>query len=176
MPPATVMIIRHGEKPPVSGNGVTDQGDVDDYSLTVRGWMRAGALIGYFATPHDGIVTPEVIHAAAPFTKGNSVHGRRPLQTVTPLAQALAIPLKSGVAAGDEAALIEKLRDETRPTLISWEHHAIRAIVEGLLIPAFSTEFPDRFDLVWLFTRNGETYDFRQINQHLFVDDAPLQV
>jgi hypothetical protein len=173
MPLDTVMIIRHGEKPPAFGNGVSDQGELDEYSLAVRGWTRAGALIGFFGHDHDGIVRPDFICAAEPVSKGASLHGRRPLETVTPLALALNIELNSSVAVGNEQGLVTLLKGETRTTLISWEHHAIKTIVQKVLIPGFATDFPNRFDLVWLFTKSGTGYTFVEINQHLLADDAP---
>jgi hypothetical protein len=172
MPPDTVMIIRHGEKPPHFGNGVSDQGDIDDYSLAVRGWTRAGALIGFFGHDHRGIVRPAIIYAASPVSRGASLHGRRPVETVTPLALALDIPLDSSIAVGSERDLVRALTDETRPALISWEHHAIKDIVK-ILIPGFAIDFPERFDVVWLFTKSRTTYSFIEVNQSLLVNDAP---
>lgn len=51
MPNTLVMIIRHAEKPVPGGAdfGVTEQGEVDPASLTVRGWQRAGGLCSFFS-------------------------------------------------------------------------------------------------------------------------------
>lgn len=65
--PSLVMFIRHGEKPPPDGGppvGVMSDGSIDQHSLTVRGWTRAGPLIGFFGTAHDGIANPTTIFAA----------------------------------------------------------------------------------------------------------------
>jgi len=64
--PTLVMFIRHGEKPlPAGGtpNGVALDGSEDKHSLTVRGWVRAGSLIGFFSSAHDGVETPTKIFA-----------------------------------------------------------------------------------------------------------------
>lgn len=43
--PATLMVVRHAEKPPDSGNprDIDADGDNDKHSLVVTGWARAGA-------------------------------------------------------------------------------------------------------------------------------------
>ncbi|MER9191238.1 hypothetical protein [Mesorhizobium australicum] len=52
MPNKLVMIIRHAEKPIPGGPdlGVTEQGESDPASLTVRGWQRAGGLCRFFTS------------------------------------------------------------------------------------------------------------------------------
>ena len=45
--PTKIMIIRHGEKPTIKNQppfGVTQDGEQDWESLTVRGWLRAAGL------------------------------------------------------------------------------------------------------------------------------------
>ena len=167
-------MIRHGEKPPDFGNGVDEQGNVDDYSLAVRGWTRAGAIISFFSHDHDKIVRPEMIYAAKPNAKPPSPHGRRPSQTVTPLAQSQNIPFNFDIEVGKEPDLVTAVRSETRTTLISWEHKAIKGIVDKLLITGFATDFPERFDVVWIFEKAGATYAFTEVSQSLLVNDAGI--
>lgn len=174
MPPPIVMMIRHGEKPPSFGAGVTHHGAQDDYSLAVRGWTRAGALIAFFSHPRGSIVTPQIIYAAAPVEKGSSLHGRRPLQTVKQLADARGITLDASHAVGEEQKLAKAILNATVPVLVSWEHHALTDIVNPLLIPGFTTKYPDdRFDLVWLLTWSGSAYAFGEANQGLLPGDVP---
>jgi hypothetical protein len=55
MPPANIMLMRHGEKPVAQGVapfGVTADGVHCVHSLTPRGWQRAGALIALFVNGH----------------------------------------------------------------------------------------------------------------------------
>jgi hypothetical protein len=50
-----IILIRHAEKPlhtSGSPHGVNQQGQLDPHSLTVTGWIRAGALVGLFAPSH----------------------------------------------------------------------------------------------------------------------------
>ena len=53
-----IMLIRHAEKPlhpSGSPHGVDQEGQQDPHSLTVTGWIRAGALIELFAPSTGGI-------------------------------------------------------------------------------------------------------------------------
>lgn len=177
-----VMIIRHGEKPDGSGpQGVLPSGAVDDHSLTVAGWTRAGALVGLFdprgtSGPlplRPGLARPAAVMAANP--DGAS---KRPAQTVTPLAAALGATLDTGLAKGQEKELAARLAAVTQPTLVAWEHESIPAIVAhlGAVDPAPPSSWPgDRFDLVWCFTPRGDgSFAFAQVPQLLLAGDGPV--
>ena len=82
-----IMLIRHAEKPlhpSHSPHGVNPDGQEDAHSLTVTGWMRAGALVELFA-PSRGdspaeLRRPDTIYASA-YAGG---HSKRSMQTVSP--------------------------------------------------------------------------------------------
>jgi hypothetical protein len=173
--PDVVMFIRHGEKPPKDGSpplGVLPDGSTDAHSLTVRGWTRAGALIGFFASAHDGIERPTTIFAAR-FTDRKGPHGRRPLETVTPLAEALSVPLNTDFAVGDEEQLASAILAAQGAVLVSWEHHNIPLIIAGLGVADFGREWPDdRFDLAWVFRAQGGRFVFTQVGQRLLSGDG----
>jgi hypothetical protein len=57
------MFIRHAEKPGDGENGVTPDNIFDKESLTLRGWQRAGALIGLFIAQPK--MKPTAIFASA---------------------------------------------------------------------------------------------------------------
>jgi len=162
--PPLVMLIRHGEKPPDGGglpNGVDDDGNVSEFSLTPKGWSRAGALVKFFRVPSvAGIETPKVIYAAAPVQKKGSPHGCRPSETVTPLAQAAGpgVRFDTTFAVTQEGSLVQAILQEPGVVLVCWEHHALTTIVQGLLSdPTFTLPYDGtRFDLVWLL-RPGDT-------------------
>ena len=83
LPPKRIIFIRHAEKPD-SGNGdrgVAPDGSVDDESLTIRGWQRAGALTLFFFTRSE--IKPSVIFASG---IGHDSKSKRPIETVTALA------------------------------------------------------------------------------------------
>lgn len=70
---ATILIIHHAEKPndpkaPWPGDGFTEQGGVDDKSLVIRGWQRAGSWAALFGTGlgGDDFPQPSAIYAAGP--------------------------------------------------------------------------------------------------------------
>jgi broad specificity phosphatase PhoE len=170
MPPQTVMLIRHGEKPPDAGGppyGIDETGTTDKHSLIVRGWTRAGALIGYFAEAAAGVVVPMHLFAA-----GNaSSHGKRAGQTLAPLSGARGLPVDTTYTLGDEAGLAAAALALADPVLIAWEHRAIPSIVRALGLADFATEWPDRFDLVWILERGAGGYAFGSVPQRLLEGD-----
>jgi hypothetical protein len=175
-PPSLIMFIRHGEKPRKDGIGplgVTPAGAPDIHSLVVRGWIRAGALIGFFESAHDGIETPDVIFAASAGDDA-SPHGRRPSQTVTPLAMAQGIRLDTRFAVGSETVVAAEILRQDGAVLVCWEHHNISLIISALGVEDAPTAWADdRFDLVWLLRKSqAGLYSFNVINQDLMDDDA----
>ncbi|MER5544883.1 hypothetical protein ABT072_21065 [Streptomyces sp. NPDC002589] len=173
----TIMIIRHGEKPGTHASGSDENGRPDAKSLTRRGWERAGALPALFAPPKGqalkpGIVRPRTIYAAA--DQGPLAGAHRMRETVTPLARHLGITPDTTFAESQEAALAKAALSAPQPVLICWEHSRIPAIVNALGasnsgVPA---AWPNRFDLVWVFTRTHGSWAFRQVGQHLLPGDA----
>ena len=112
----TVMFIRHAEEPTGSAApyGITEAGAVDDRSLNVRGWTRAGALVelfdpcgadGNLAPTRPGISRPAMIFAPNP----GSNDSRRSQETVTPLAAALNLEVDTRFAKGQPADLAAAL-------------------------------------------------------------------
>jgi hypothetical protein len=188
-----VMVIRHGEKPTAKHQppyGVTADGEQDWESLTVRGWLRAGALETLF-DPSRGQVNqplakPTVIYASKPRDPGvaaeddDASKSKRPLQTVTPLAAKLQLTPILQFGKGDEAALAADVLRQTGVVLVAWQHEDIYDIAQHLVgtkppAPAIPTKkWPgDRFDLVWVFeppSSNGR-WKFFQVPQMLLKGD-----
>lgn len=52
MSPTRIMIIRHAEEHEV--DGITEEGQADPQSLTVRGWQRASALVPFVCSGERG--------------------------------------------------------------------------------------------------------------------------
>jgi hypothetical protein len=172
-----IMIIRHGEKPPSAGTpqGIDADGAADPHSLTVRGWTRAGALVELFA-PGNGSIRPGLARPTAIYAAGGTTgEGQRPRQTVAPLAARLGITVNTSHAKGGEAALAGEAAGRTGPTLISWQHEEIPAIVAalGTVTPAPPSAWPDsRFDLVWVLTPAASGWSLHQIPQLLLDGDS----
>ncbi|MBT2452696.1 hypothetical protein J7F03_37785 [Streptomyces sp. ISL-43] len=166
------MLIRHAEKPYAGDTGEDDEGNEDPGFLAVRGWRRAQELPALF--PHArgaGLPRPEVIFAAG----GKEGAPARCRQTVETLATALRTPVRAEFGLGAEPALARAVLAARMPVLVCWEHtgmpRLIRALgAQGVLgLPA---AWPDRYDLVWTFTRRQGVWSFRELPQHLLAGDA----
>lgn len=177
-PPAQILIIRHGEKPPAFGPpaGIKEDGRQDDHSLIVRGWQRAGALVEYFANPRDAAVQrPTWLYSPPKHGKAGD-HGR-PYQTLCPLAEKLGTEIDTRFTLDEEAQLVTDVRSRTGVVLISWEHKRIHTIANAIL--GDDTTVPqawpdDCFDVVWVFDRQpGGGYRFDQRPQLLLGGDRP---
>ena len=183
MPADQIIVIRHAQKPTHKPKhiGIREDGTADPESLTVRGWQHAGALAAVFAGPGSGaadalVARPDVIFAASAEKKkarigGKEVevgsHSRRPLQTVTPLAEALKLAPVTTHTKGEEQALVADALGRPGTVLICWQHQNIAAI--GNLIVGNNTTVPqswpeDRYDLIYVFDRAGDAWSFRQFS------------
>lgn len=181
--PATIMIIRHGEKPmnhhPGSPMGILPDGRHDPHSLTVYGWVRAGALIELFAPswgePPAGLRRPDSIYAAS-YAGGRS---KRALETVFPLAARLGVEVVHRFGHGAEKHLAKELRARSGVSVVSWHHEGITKIVKhlGEVSPTPPSVWPEnRYDMVWVFTRAGEGWRFDQVPQLLVPGDRPYPI
>jgi len=183
MPVTKIMLIRHAEKPSDDGSvaGISSTGQLDPEALVVRGWQRAGALVRFFAPLHgpftdQRLATPDVIFASAVAKHSKS---SRPQQTVLELASALKLKLDLSFAKGNEAGLVQSAIAASGCVLIAWEHEAIPDIANRIL--GSSTICPQkwpgsRFDVVWIFERQGNGWSFAQVPQLLLSGDSPQPI
>jgi hypothetical protein len=167
--PATVMIIRHAEKP--------DEG----HCLSVKGWQRAQALVPFFlgemsnecGDPQPGFAKPVAIYAQ----KLDANHkSRRPFETVQALARALNLDIK-GFAHDDADAMVREIQGTSaykgQSVLICWEHHAIPKLAE-----AFGVDDPpdwpghESYDRVWVIKFKNGNVKFQDVPQRLLYDDS----
>ncbi len=178
MPATKIMLIRHAEKPDGPDDGVDLKGKKDDHDLAVRGWQRAGALVPLFAGAKtndagSSIEKPVAIFATDP-VKGSA--SKRPLHTVTPLAQRLGFDIDKDFAEGAEDALVKKAVAADGAVLICWHHEAIPKIANLILQNETAPQkWPsDRFDVVWIFTRPAANarWSFAQLPQQPLQGDA----
>jgi len=177
-----IMLIRHAEKPlhPAgSPHGINADGEHDPHSLTVTGWIRAGALVELFAPsrgePPTELRRPDTIYGSA-HTGG---HSRRSVQTVSPLAARVGLQVVKRYAAGDEAHLAKEISTRPGATLIAWHHEDIWKIAHNLgdVHPSPPRRWPhDRFDMIWTFTPEGHRWRFTQIPQLLLPGDLPYPI
>ena len=175
-----IMVIRHAEKPANEPppHGVTADGEREKESLTVRGWQRAGALVSFFAPANDSfqdplIVRPQFIYASTPTRRNGS---RRPIETITPLAEKLAIRINSNYPKLEPEKMLEEAFLCAGVVLICWQHELIPKIANRILGNKTTSpqDWPeDRFDLVWVFDRDStsDQYSFKQVPQSLLMGD-----
>ncbi|WP_412075892.1 hypothetical protein ACLF6K_08650 [Streptomyces xanthophaeus] len=169
---ALVMVIRHAEKPYAGATGEDEEGNEDPGFLAGRGWRRAEELPRLFQQARGPVLPrPAAVFAAG----GRAGAPERCRQTVTALATSLRTPVRSEFAVGAEPALARAALAAAMPVLICWEHSGIPRLVralgahEVLGVPA---SWPDRHDLVWMFTRRQGGWSFRELPQQLLPGDA----
>ncbi|MDX8437746.1 hypothetical protein RFN25_30550 [Mesorhizobium abyssinicae] len=176
-----IMIIRHAEKP-LPGNpalGVDEFGQEDDKSLTVRGWQRAGALASLFFSPPASLRVPKAIVASGVIKKdGTGSRSRRPLQTVTPLAQRLLIEPDTRNSKGQESEAAEDIIKQSAPVLVCWQHESIPALARSIV--GYAQITPDGWDdedysSMWLLSLSDESqkWSFEAAQEFLLPGDHP---
>jgi broad specificity phosphatase PhoE len=173
-----IMLIRHAEKPD-GAQGVMPNGSAEPEALIVRGWQRAGALIGLFAPTSGHFTNAALARPASLFASGVGHHSNslRPQQTLMPLAKKLGIAPNTQHLKGDEAALVQAATTIGGIVLVAWEHEAIPEIAQRVMggphgIPQ---DWPEkRFDLVWVFDRlaGDGNWHFTQVTQQLLAGDS----
>lgn len=175
-----IMVMRHAEKPAKDGPpyGVTLEGERNKESLEPRGWQRAGALAHLFAPTNGSIqngslATPHYLYASKPLRRKGS---RRPMETITPLAEKLAIRINSQYERSDVEGVIEEVFSCRGVVLMCWQREYIPQIASHILgtekgVPQLWPE--DRFDMTWVFDLDprSDRYKFRQIPQRLLMGD-----
>jgi hypothetical protein len=175
-----IMLLRHAEKPAKDGApyGITRKGERSKESLEVRGWQRAGALATLFAPANDDLdhselATPQFLYASKPLRRKGS---RRPIETITPLADKLAIKINSEFQRSQLVSMVEDVVSRRGVVLICWQREYIpdiAALILGAKNKAPSEWPEDRFDMIWVFDlqRASATYKFQQVPQELLSGD-----
>ncbi|MFD1561439.1 histidine phosphatase family protein [Paraburkholderia silviterrae] len=169
--PKTIFIIRHAEKP---GDPASDS-EHEGIHLSTRGYERAAALAPYFPATFP---RPHVLFAAA-----TSKHSDRPVETITPLAQALKLDIKADIADADYATLANKIlsdgKYEGKVLLICWHHGHIPALTQSLGGEPPQDPWPNlAFDRVWQLdypsgVAPASGLPVRNIAQRLLFGDQP---
>jgi hypothetical protein len=179
-----IMLMRHAEKPAKDGApyGVTLEGERSKESLRIRGWQRAGALITLLAPAAQvelvSLATPSFLFASKPLRRKGS---KRPIETITPLAERLALKINSSFERSDCEGVVEEVLSCSGVVLICWQREYIPEIASHILgskkiAPANWPE--DCFDMIWVFDldRVSNRYKFTQVPQNLLAGDATTPV
>lgn len=184
IPRATkIMLLRHAEKPAKDNApyGVTRKGERSKESLEVRGWQRAGALVNLLvpANHHHqnpALAVPKFLYASKPLRRKGS---RRPIETITPLAEKLAIKINSEFQRSQLVGMIEDACSRKGVVLICWQREYIPQIASLILgkRKIAPSDWPeDRFDMIWVFDLHGSTYKFRQAPQNSLAGDSTTPI
>lgn len=137
-PPATILLIRHAEKP---------ESGID---LASAGFARAKMLpelFGGTAFPHT-LPRPDFL-----FATHVSKNSNRPVETITPLSEALGLPISHEIADKDYAVLVTELMSGKyagRVVLVAWHHGSIPGLARALgAAPPYDPWPETQFDRVW---------------------------
>ena len=180
-----IMLLRHAEKPAKDDApyGVTRTGERSKESLEVRGWQRAGGLTNLFVPAdghfqHPSLTTPHFLYASKPLRRKGS---RRPIETITPLAEKLAIEINSDFQRSEIEDMIEEVFSCKGVVLICWQREYIPEIASLILgnENLAPSEWPeDRFDMIWIFDldHSWTKYKFKQVPQKLLGGDLPTRI
>ena len=175
-----IMLLRHAEKPAKDDApyGVNRKGERSKESLAVRGWQRAGALTNLFVPAnghfqHPALAKPQFLYASKPLVRKGS---RRPLQTIVPLAEKLALQINSDFQRSDFESMLEEVFSHKGVVLICWQREYIPDIASLILgnNKIAPSDWPeDRFDMIWVFDldRSSSRYKFKQVPQKLLGGD-----
>jgi hypothetical protein len=162
--PAQVILIRHAEKPATGED------------LDAQGWRRAYALVGFFEknpamTQHG---TPVAIYAMDP---GGPDGTQRPIETVTPLAADLKLPILHPYTRKQLPELVAEILGNSaydgRMVLVCWEHKVIPELVQDFGWNDGPDTWPDDvFDEAWVLGFSGDrVVSFQNVPQHLLPGD-----
>ena len=167
---ASIYLIRHAEKPEPGDQGVSAAGQPDAEGLTVRGWQRAGALVGLFAMPagearHALLVRPRRLYAAV-----DAGRSHRPEDTLLPLAQCLGLTVQPLASNGDPLVAAQALWACGEDVLVCWRRRELPPLARALLpaIDGLPTAWDkDCFDVVWVI----QPTSFTVVPQRLLAGD-----
>ena len=169
-PVETIVLLRHGEKPPLG------LGQLDCQGLN-RALALPTVIRQMFGRP-DAVFAPNP--AVAKIDAGRLYDYVRPLATIEPTAIAFGLPVDASIGVQDVATLQQRL--DAPPyrnalVLVAWEHHELVTLARALLaahgaaagaVPAWRG---DDFDSLYVIritqTGNGTTAAFEQRREGL---------
>jgi hypothetical protein len=193
--PSQVLIIRHGEKV-----GDPKKDDDGGRHLSIPGSARAAALPSLFA-PALPQLSCKLSHVAGEFVgsyrqiplKGKvsrfsvpnfifatqrSRHSTRPIETVTPLAMGLSLPINDGYEDNDAEikemtnAILNDFAFAGKIVLICWHHGKIPDVAKALGVSKPPKWNGKVFDRVWQITYPKGQASLNDLPQMLLFGDA----
>ena len=163
--PAIVYVIRHAEKPAPEENSP---------NLTATGFKRAEALPSLFVQM-PGLPAPRLARPDAIFATARSKNSNRPVETVTPLAQFLKLPIRRDFdeqATGPLAAEVLSGKYAGKVVLICWHHGQMPALVTALGVPDAPAAWDAQvFNQIWKITYNAGQATLTTLSESLLPGD-----
>ena len=143
--PRAVYLMRHADKP----------ASASDPHLSAAGVARAEKLPGYVPGLLDGQPLEHI------FAAQNSKNSNRSVETVTPLAASLRLPINQSYASGSYAALAKAVRSDSayggKTILIAWHHSTMPKLARALGAANVPRKWPNEsFDMIWKLTYNSD--------------------
>ena len=164
--PSRIILLRHAEKP------VNDA----EIHLSDRGRQRALALEGWSTnSPVWGTnERPVAVFACKPTVKAPS---RRSVETITPLAAQLKLPVQTPFPAKNPDALAHQILTDPalngKTVVICWARDEIPQLAGCLGIKSNDLKWHKNvFDRVWLITFQDSTAVLSDLPQHVLTGDA----
>jgi hypothetical protein len=167
--PAQIILLRHAEKPRRES----------DSHLSATGRQRAEALVGFLTTTpaltNHG--APAALFACQPTLRG---HGRRPLETLQPLAIHLRLAIDTTWPANDYLRLAQHVRGDDRysgkSVVICWVHDDMPKLAKALGVRPKPGPWKDEvYDRVWVITYSGDQVSLVDLPQRLLPGDEGLE-
>ena len=163
--PKQVFIIRHGEKP---GDPAVDN-VADGPNLSTKGYERAAALAVYVPATFP---KPDFLLAAS-----QSKNSNRPVETITPLAQALGLEINSKHADADYATVAGDILTHPKyagkEVFVCWHHGNIPKLAKALGVSNPVNPWPGNvFDRVWKVDYSKGQPAFENLPQMLLYGDS----
>ncbi len=162
-PPATILLIRHAEKP-ASG-----------MDLSPTGFERAKVIPQLFggtgaAAPHN-LPRPDFL-----FATHVSKNSNRPVETITPLSAALGLPISHEIDDKDFATLAKELlsgKYAGKVVLVAWHHGSLPGFARALgAVPPYDPWPETQFDRVWRIDYKDGKATLTDLPQGLMAGDS----
>ena len=164
--PAEVILLRHAEK----------TSNHRDRDLSERGQQRARALVSFLTAKPVLLTNGLPVALFAPLVSPRG-HGRRPLDTLTPLANRLGLSIQTPVRAAQHADLARRILADPaldgKTVVICWVHHDLPALARELGVRHARVRWKASvYDRVWLITYHGSHATLTSLPQHLLPGDS----
>lgn len=132
-----IVIVRHGEKPPLGDN------------LNCKGLNRSTLLPAVIKAKFG---VPDRLYVPSMAQSKSTGHSRM-FQTITPLAVKYNLQINTTYPQNDFENIVNDLKSRTGTILLVWEHKNIAPLVRALGINTPKLKWPDDdFDSIWIIT------------------------